>query len=340
MMREETVSIGALHLDCGATLEVAEQRITIYGTPQDDGSNVVLLAHALTGSSRVVEWWPAIAGDGALFDPSDWCVVGVNALGSCYGSTGPTAPTADGAPYGKRFPRVTVRDIVRAQMLALDHIGISRIAVVAGGSLGGMQALHWALAAPERIGRAIVVGAHDHMSALGVALNAVQREALSLDPSRGLRLARKIAMLTYKSEDLLNERHGRRRDRCGRAYFDIEGYLDIQADRLAARMDPESYAALTHAMDSFDVRALVEKHDGSANGRVKGAHPSLIFVGIESDWLFRAQDVRAAAHRFVARGFDALYLHLDSTHGHDAFLTEGGALRALLEPHVAECVRC
>jgi homoserine O-acetyltransferase len=313
-MREETVAIGALPLDCGQTLEAVEQRVTIYGIPAAGGSNVVLVEHALTGSSRAADWWPGIVGEGALFDPRKWCVVGINALGSCYGSTRTTQP-------------ITVRDIVRAEALALRELGIERIELAIGGSLGGMRALQWALDAPQRIGGAVVVGAHDHHSAMGIALNAVQREALALDPVRGLRLARKLAILSYKSEELFNERHGRRDDRNGKACFDVEGYLERQADLFEARMDAASYATLTHAMDSFDVRSA---GDVLLNGG--GARkPRLTFVGITADWLFRPQDVRAAAQRFALRGYDAQYLEFQSRHGHDAFLAEPDALRAILE---------
>lgn len=314
---ERTVAIGPLTLDGGETLPAVDQRVTIYGEPASDGSNVVLVLHALTGSSRVVDWWPGIAGEGAPFDPARWCVVGFNALGGCYGSTGPR----DGAA----FPRVTVRDIVRAQRHALDALEIRRVAVAIGGSLGGMQALQWALDAPGRIGHAVVVGAHDHHTPMGIALNAVQREAIALDPARGLRLARKIAMLTYKSEDLLNLRHGRRRDRNGKPLFDVEGYLERQADLLLHRMDPNAYVALTHAMDSFDVREA-----GAPVSAASEPRPKLTFVGITSDWLFRAQDVAAAARRFAGRGYDARYLELNSAHGHDAFLAEPAGLAALL----------
>jgi homoserine O-acetyltransferase len=330
MMREESVDIGALALDCGQTLRDVRQRVTIYGVPEPDGSNVALVAHALTGSSRVADWWSGIVGEKGLFDPSQWCVIGVNALGSCYGSTGPSSAAPGGAAYGERFPRITVRDIVRAARRALGALRIERVEIVIGGSLGGMQALEWALEAPEGVGAAVIVGAHDHHSAMGVALNALQREALRLHPADGLRLARKIAMLTYKSDELLRQRHERRRDRHGRAYFDVEGYLDRQADLFESRMDGASYAALTHAMDSFDVR----------ESAVTGSLPPLTFVGITSDWLFRAQDVRAAARRFARRGCDARYLELESDHGHDAFLAEPQSLRALLEPIVAGGVRC
>ncbi len=320
---EATVEIGALELECGESLAHVEQRVTMYGTPNATGSNVVLVAHALTGSGRVAEWWPGIVGEGALFDTSRWCAIGVNALGSCYGSTGPASANGDGR-YGKRFPRITVRDIVRAERRALTQIGIERVELVVGGSLGGMRALAWALETPERVGGAIVVGAHDHQSAMGIALNAVQRDALALDPARGLRLARKIATLSYKSEALFNERHARRPDRLGRACFDVEGYLERQAGQFEERMDAASYAALTHAMDAFEVSPAA----------CATPNPQLTFVGIASDWLFRPEDVRAAAERFARRGFDARYLELQSQHGHDAFLAEQHALRALLLPVV------
>jgi homoserine O-acetyltransferase/O-succinyltransferase len=168
------------------------------------------------------------------------------------------------------------------------------------------------------VNSAIVIGAHDHHSTMGIALNAVQRAAIELDPIRGVGLARKIAMLTYKSEALLSKRHGRRRDRNDRSRFDIEGYLDVQALRFIERMDGKTYATLTHAMDSFDVRDCVL------------AHPERVtFVGISSDWLFRPQDVRSAADWLGTR-----YLQLESNHGHDAFLAECAKLHDLLSPVV------
>jgi homoserine O-acetyltransferase/O-succinyltransferase len=157
--------------------------VTIYGTPSANGDNVVLVAHALTGTSRVAEWWPDIVGPGGLFDTRAWCVVGLD-IGD----------------------ERNVVDVARAQVQRLDDLGIRHARAIIGASLGGMQALQWALDAPERIDRAIVIGASDHHTAMGIALNAVQREAIALDPQRGLGLARKIAMLTYKSEELLRER--------------------------------------------------------------------------------------------------------------------------------------
>lgn len=318
MMQEQTVHIGPLRLECGALLERVEQRVTIYGTPATGGSNVVLVEHALTGSGRAVEWWPQIAGAGALFDTRHWSIVGINALGGCYGSTGPQS--------GSPFPRVSVADIVRAEMAALSALGIERVDTVIGGSLGGMRALQWALAAPERVRAAIVVASHDHHTAQGIALNALQRDAIALHPQAGVRLARKIAVLSYKSDELLRERHERRADRYGRADFDVEGYLEHQADVFQARMEPASYVALTHAMDSFDVR----------DTKMLERTPELLFVGITSDRLFRPQDVRAAARRFALRGASARYLELRSTHGHDAFLADAEQLRTLLQPYAGK----
>jgi homoserine O-acetyltransferase len=317
-MREADVGIGALTLDGGESLPAVVQRVTMYG---HRNRRTVFVPHALTGSSRVAEWWPGIVGDGAPFDPSEWCVIGINALGSCYGSTGPTSVRA--------FPRVTVRDIVRAQRRALDELGVDKIDVVIGGSLGGMQALQWAIDAPDRVGRAIVVGAHDHHSAMGIALNTVQRDALALDPVRGLRLARKIAMLTYKSAALLDARHGRNADRRGARRFDVEGYLEHQADLFERRMDAATYETLTLAMDSFDVRCHPEP--GERSGRTR-----LTFAGISTDWLFRPSEVRAAVQRFAASGWNARYVELKSDHGHDAFLAESHRLAALIAPPASE----
>lgn len=322
-------------------LDSVVQRVTIYGDPKGEA---VLVTHALTGSSRVAEWWPGIVGHGKLFDPAECAVVGVNALGSCYGSTGPASERPDGGGrYGAAFPVVTVGDIVRAQASALEQLGIGRLRAVAGGSLGGMQALQWALDYPQRVGKAVVVGAYDHFSAMGIALNAVAREAIRIDPryrggdydpadppTAGIELARKIAMLTYKSEALFAQRFGRKLDRSGgNPYanatdrFDVEGYLDHQGTLFSRRMDANAYLALTRAMDLFDVR----------DHALPSPCPPLVFVGIGNDWLFPLHLVRAAAGRYAGMGAAATYLQLDSTHGHDAFLAESDALAELLSPH-------
>ena len=309
------------------------QRVSVYGTPRDDRRNVVLVNHALTGSSRVLDWWFGLAGSGKLLDTDALTIVGVNALGSCYGSTGPASIAPDGVPYGARFPLVTVTDLVRAQRAALAQLGYTQFAAVVGGSLGGMQALTWALEAPAHVDRAIVIGAYDHFAAMGIALNAIAREAIRIarTPSEGIALARKIAMLTYKSEALLGQRFDRNFDRKGgdptrnaADRYDVEGYLDYQGAIFAARMEPLAYLALTRAMDLFDTR----------DRKLDIPHPHFAFVGISSDWLFLPRYVRAAAERFAAAGADSTYVELVSDHGHDAFLAEPEHLRELLAPQL------
>ena len=305
------------------TLQDVVQRVTLYGEPSADNANVVLVTHALTGSSRVLDWWGGLAGPGKLIDTNALAVVCVNVLGSCYGSTGPDSLAPDGLPYGERFPVVSVGDMVRAQREALAKLGFNRFAAVIGGSLGGMQTVRWALEAPAHVDRAIVI-----------ALNAIAREAIRIarTPAEGIALSRKIAMLTYKSEALLEHRFARKNDRKGGDpakhggdRFDVEGYLDYQGEIFAGRMTAQAYLTLTRAMDLFDTRSL----------ELVPPHPAFSFVGISSDWLFLPRYVRAAAERFAAAGADSVYLELASDHGHDAFLAEPEHLRTLLAPRLA-----
>lgn len=315
-----TMNIGAFTFVNGATLDAVELRVTTYGDPR---SPAVLVPHALTGSSRVHEWWGELAGEGKVLDPRDWYVIGINALGSCYGSTGPSNIS--------NFPHVTVRDIVAAQARALDKLGVQTLEAVIGASLGGMQALQWAVDFPDRVRHAVMVGSHDHQSAMGIALNAIQRDAIAIDPAKGVRIARKIAMLSYKSDALFKQRHDRRADRKGIHRFDVEGYLEHQADVFEARMHPQSYVALTEAMDSFDVRTPRHREASPRHGEL----PELLFIGITSDWLFLPGDIRTAAKRFAERGYRSTYREIESSHGHDAFLAEPAKLAALLHDVIA-----
>jgi homoserine O-acetyltransferase len=333
------VSVGTLELVSGERITDVVQRVTRYGcAPRADGANVVFVAHALSGSSRVLEWWEGFLGDGGLFDPAQWCIVGVNVLGGCYGSTGPASLASDGRRWGPRFPVVTVADMVEAQRRALSAAGIARLGVVVGGSLGGQQALQWARAHGDDVDRAVVVGAFDHLRAQGIAQNGLARDAVALDPAfaggwyevppvAGLRLARSLATLSYKSEALFERRFANRPDRGGGDparvlgdRFDVDGYLARQGDLFVERFDANSYRTLTRAMDLFDLRGH-EKPAGATR---------LTFVGIEDDQLYPPEFVRACATRWADAGWDAVYLHLASDHGHDAFLAEPQSLAALL----------
>jgi homoserine O-acetyltransferase len=338
---ERDVNIGALRLDNGSVLDSVVQRVSVYGDPLADGSNVVLINHALTGSSRIADWWPNVFGEGKLLDTSRLAVIGINVLGSCYGSTSP-ATLSSGTPYGSRFPVITVADMVRAQRAALRIMGIERLALVIGSSLGGMQAQQWAVDFHADVDAAIVIGAYDHFAPFGIALNGLSREAIYADPAflggdyydrdtprAGLKLARMIAMVTYKSEALFAHRFGRKVDRKGgdpysvpRDRFDVEGYLEYQGRIFIERMDPNSYLSVTRSMDLFDLR------DRSA----PAPRPKLTFVGISSDWLFPSREIEATATRYAQKGFESTYLLMESDHGHDAFLAEPEHLATLLAP--------
>lgn len=336
---ERDVAIGALELASGESIPEVVQRVTRYGAePRDDGANVVFVAHALTGSSRVLDWWTGILGTGALFDPAHWCIVGVNTLGGCYGSTGPTSLAPDGRRWGPRFPIVTVADMVEAERRALRSFGIARIGIAIGGSLGGLQALQWARTHGEDVDHAIVIGAFDHLRAQAIAQNGMARDAIRLDPRfrdgwyveppvDGLVLARAIATLTYKSEGLFERRFANRPDRNGgdpsrtlADRFDVDGYLAHQGALFAARIDANTYRTMTRAMDLFDLRGRE-----APAGRTR-----LTFVGIEADQLYAPEHVWSCAARWAEAGWDAAYRHFPSDHGHDAFLAEPETLARLL----------
>ncbi len=335
---DHDVALGPVTLGSNITLPDVTARVTIYGRPRPDGANVVFAPHALTGSSRIAEWWSGLIGPGAPFDTAHWCVVGINTLGGCYGTTGPGSPAPDGRRYGPRFPIVTVDDMVDVERLALTALGIGRVAVVIGGSLGGFQALSWAHRYGADIDHAIVIGAHDHLRAQAIAQNGLAREAIRLDPAfrdgwyeetpaAGLRLARAIATLTYKSEELFERRFANRPDRAGGDpaqrlddRFDVDGYLAHQGVRFAARMDANTYRILTRAMDLFDLR-----------GKERPAGPARVtFVGITGDQLFFPDHIREVAGRWAAAGWNASFRLMHSDHGHDAFLAETAALGDLL----------
>ena len=305
-------------------------RYAVYGRLNAQRDNAVLVCHALSGSARVGDWWPRLIAPGSLFDCEQYCVIGTNAIGSCYGSSGPRSTNpATGAEYGAEFPLVTVRDMVRAQARVIEHLGISKLHAVIGGSLGGMQALQWTVEFPERMERCIAIGAAP-LGGMGLALNHLQRRAI-----RGgdLALARAIAMCSYKSSALFEERFGRQANRNGEdplesldARFGVAGYLDHQGEKFVERFDANSYLLLSKAMDTFDLA----RGFGSEAEALRRVRAAVTLVGISSDWLFPAADVRSLAARMRAAGVRCGSAELGSNHGHDAFLAEPEALFALL----------
>ncbi|MGD0732758.1 MAG: homoserine O-acetyltransferase [Terracidiphilus sp.] len=343
-----------LLLECGRALAGVTLHYAVYGRLNAARDNAVLVCHALSGSALVGAWWPEIFAPGALLSLDHDFVICVNLLGSCYGSTGPGSVDPEtGEVYGPDFPLVSIRDDVRAQAHLLDSLGIRRLRLVLGGSIGGMQALDWAILYPERVARALIIGVAP-LSAMGLALNHLQRQAIQHDPDwagghylpqrppqRGLALARQIGMLSYKSATLFDERFGRNPNRNGEdpwglddqggglvgGRFDIAGYLDHQGERFINRFDANAYLAILRTMDTWDPQHGYSSA-AEAFGRIRAR---LSFVGISSDWLFPPQSVRAFAAAIRAAGADADYLEMTSDHGHDAFLAEQAELVRLLQ---------
>ena len=350
-LTQGTVSItkrGPFLLESGRTLESANLRYAIYGEPNADCSNVTLVCHALSGSSRVDQWWPDLLE--RIFDREHECVVCSNVIGSCYGSTSAASlDPATGKPYGARFPQVTVRDWVRSQKIALQELGIWHLRTVIGPSIGGMQALQWAVEFPEWVDRVVSMGT-TQLNALGLGLNHLQREAIRLDPEwrggdyydgpgprEGLALARGIAMTTYKSSELFHERHGRKPDRKGTVpyaqesgRFDIAGYLEYQGKLFWQRFDANAYITITRAMDLWDP---LQDWQGEAWERIRA---KVLLFGISSDVLFPDNDVCLFAEEVRAAGVDCRYESVESAHGHDSFLAEPDKLIALLKEFLAE----
>jgi homoserine O-acetyltransferase/O-succinyltransferase len=361
-----------LLLDCGRTLANPTLHYAVYGRLNAAKDNVVLVCHALSGSALVALWWPELfgadggadGGSGGIVDLRRDCVICVNLLGSCYGSTGPGSVDPEtGKVYGPEFPLISIRDNVRAQGRLLDSLDIASLRLVIGGSIGGMQALDWAILFPERVKRAVVIGVAP-LGAMGLALNHVQRRAIQNDPEwlegrylqqrqprKGLALARQIAMLSYKSAQLFTERFGRNPNRNGEdpwalderggglradagsgGRFDVAGFLDYQGDRFLERFDANAYLAILRTMDTWEPTRGY-RNAQEAFGRIRA---ELTFIGISSDWLFPPADVRrlAEAVREVACGNDACvtYREMITDHGHDAFLAEQAELVFLLQP--------
>jgi len=331
-------------LEAGGVLQPVSVRYAVYGELNERRDNAVLVCHALSGSARVGDWWPEMFG--RVFDVSRDCVICTNVLGSCYGSSGPTTVNpATGKAFGPDFPLVTMRDIVRAQAHVLDELGVKRLRVVIGASIGGMQALQWSVDYPERVEHCIAIGCAP-LSALGLALNHVQRKVIQLDPdfkdgrynageqpARGLGLARAIGMCSYKSPELFDERYARNPNRNGedplRAVgerYDVAGYLDYQGEKFVSRFDANSYVVISKAMDTWELGRGYAS-EAEALKRIK-AHVSL--VGISSDWLFPAKDVRDLAKRIEAAGAQCDYTEFETAHGHDGFLAEMDAVAAVV----------
>jgi homoserine O-acetyltransferase len=345
-----------LPLQSGASIRGYSLSYETYGTLNADKSNAVLICHALNASHHVagvyadqpknLGWWDNMIGPGKSLDTDRFFVIGVNNLGSCFGSTGPMHVNPDtGRVYGADFPVVTVEDWVNAQARLLDALGIEQLAAVMGGSLGGMQALSWTLQYPERVKHAVVVASAPNLNAENIAFNEVARRAIVTDPDfhnghfyaqgvvpkRGLRIARMIGHITYLSDDVMNEKFGRElreavtHNATGYKYstqeveFQIESYLRYQGDKFSEYFDANTYLLITRALDYFDpARAF----GGDLSKALARASCQFLLVSFSTDWRFSPARSREMVKALLDNRRDVSYAEIDAPHGHDAFLLD------------------
>lgn len=350
-----------LELACGAVLPAYTLRFETYGELNAARSNAILICHALSGHHHVAGyhrpddkspgWWDSMVGPGKPIDTRRFFVVGVNNLGGCHGSTGPASTNpATGRPWGSGFPVVTVQDWVRAQARLADRLGVERWAAVIGGSLGGMQALQWAVDFPDRVANAMVIASAPKLSAQNIAFNDVARQAILTDPDfhggdfyahgtlprRGLRLARMLGHITYLSDDGMGEKFGRmlRSGEYRFGYdveFEIESYLRYQGDKFSDAFDANSYLLMTKALDYFDP---AKDHGGDLVAALQGASASFLLASFTSDWRFSPERSRETVQALISAGRRVAYGEIESAHGHDAFLMTDPPYVALMDAYL------
>ncbi len=350
-------------LESGATLSPVTIAYETYGTLNEQRSNAVLVCHALSGSAHAAGldaqgqpgWWDDCIGPGKAFDTDRFFVICCNVLGSCYGSTGPSSINpATGQPYGLRFPVVTIGDMVRSQLAVIDHLGIPKLLTVVGGSMGGMQALEWAVRYPERICSAIPLATTARSSPMLIAFSEVGRQAIYADPNwqygdyygngrrpdAGLAVARMIGHITYLSEESMHKKFGRRlqgRERFGYEFeteFQVESYLRYKGHAFTRRFDANSYLYITKALDYFDLTRDPSRPEGAsislAQAFSRARHLKFLVVSFTSDWLYPSYHSREIVAALTAAGADVTYLDIQSSWGHDAFLLEVETMTHLL----------
>lgn len=350
-----------LPLQSGSAIRGYSLAYETYGTLNADRSNAVLICHALNASHHVAGtyegqpgsegWWDTMIGPGKPVDTDRFFVIGVNNLGSCFGSTGPMHVNPDtGRVYGADFPVVTVEDWVNAQARLLDGLGIQQLAAVMGGSLGGMQALSWTLQYPERVRHAVVVASAPNLTAENIAFNEVARRAIVTDPDfhgghfyqhgvvpkRGLRIARMVGHITYLSDDVMNEKFGRQLRNGLLQYttqdieFQIESYLRYQGDKFSEYFDANTYLLITRALDYFDPAS---RHNGNLAKALAAARAKFLLVSFTTDWRFSPARSRELVKALLDNRRDVSYAEIDAPHGHDAFLLEDARYLALVRSY-------
>ncbi len=352
--------------DSGASIPGFTLRYETYGELNADRSNAIYICHALSGdhhcagrhdrAERKPGWWDNIIGSGKPFDTENYYVICANCLGGCRGSTGPASPNpATGRPYNLDFPALTIRDMVRAQARLLDHLGVGTLAAVVGGSMGGMQALQWAIEYPERVRGLIALATTARQSAQAIAFNAVGRSAIMQDPAWnqgdyppdqgpnvGLAVARMMAHITYLSDKSMDTKFGRTRrepangvagerpDHLG-VEFEVESYLQYQGQSFVNRFDANTYLYFTKALDRFDLYGP----DGRLDEAFRPMTARALVVGFASDWLFPPRQNQEIAQAMLRTGKNITYAEVASDLGHDSFLLNSPELYALLRAFLA-----
>ncbi len=333
-----THTFESLELDCGVTLSQVDAAYETYGSLNADRSNAILVAHAFSGDAHAAGdggWWFNMIGPGLAFDTDKYFVICSNVLGGCRGTTGPgSINPVTGQRWAMTFPQVTIADMVRLQKKLVDRLGIERLLAVAGGSMGGMQALEWAVTYPESVAAALPIATTAQHSAQQIAFNEVGRQAIMADPDwaagnyygqklpgTGLKLARMVGHITYMSDDSMREKFGRRvranETSPGGEQFEVESYLQYQGYKFVDRFDANSYIYITRAMDTFD---LTQR--GALGVLFDGMKARFLVISFTSDWLYPSYQSLEIASALRGRNCDVAYCNLDSRYGHDAFLVE------------------
>lgn len=349
-----------LQLDCGLSIGPIEVAYEDYGTLNADKSNAILICHALSGDSHVagqsVEdpkytgWWDNIVGPNKVIDTTQFYVLCSNVIGGCKGTTGPgsTNPKTN-QPYGLDFPVITIRDMVKVQNALVQQLGISKLKCVIGGSMGGMQAIEWAITFPEIVEKCLPIAATSRLSPQALAFDAVGRHAILTDPKwnngnyyqgpfpdDGLSVARMIGHITYLSEESMNQKFGRNlQNKKEYTYnfeteFQVESYLKYQGDKFATRFDPNSYLYLTKAISYFDL----EKQYGSLEKAFEAAASKFLIISISSDWLYPPKQSKEIVKTLLKLNKRVSYCDIHSPYGHDAFLLPNDELNALISSFI------
>lgn len=355
VMPQDFHSDALLELDCGKSLRDLNIRYETYGTLNMDATNAILVEHALTGDAHLAGrhsendrkpgWWDEMVGPGRPFDTEKYFIICSNVLGGCSGTTGPGSIDPDtGEPYRMNFPVITIQDMVRAQKLLIDYLGIKKLLAVVGGSMGGMLATQWAISYPEMVSSVIAIATAIHIPAQAIAFNWVGREAIMADPTwnngnyreqpqKGLAIARMLGHITYLSEESMRHKFGSRLQSLDDYSFDfstdfrVESYLNYQGNCFVERFDANSYLYITRAIDYFDV----SDQAGGDNFKVfDNVHCPFLVVSFSSDWLFPEYHGRDMARTLIENGNDVTFCNIQSDYGHDAFLLEAETLSKLM----------